>query len=243
MPEPVNSAARRIRILIVDDHAVVRHGLALVLRLEQDFEVAGEACDGKQALEMAHRLKPDLVLMDLVMPGMDGLQTVLVLSHELPGIRILILSGAELDDRLTDVLAAGVDGYALKDVEPEDLRQAIRAVMRGEAYLHPLVARRVLDRLTTLPRTSQQSCASIHQPPASTSISPTASMNFTPRELEVLQQMATAASYKEIAARLFISEETVRTHAKHILNKVGQPNRVQAVLAAVRAGWIKLPAE
>jgi len=214
----------RIRILIVDDHAVVRKGLAMVLRLEPDFEVVGEAGDGRKAVELARTLRPDLVLLDLVMPGMSGEETAMALRSAVPGVRVLVLTGAELDEGLLDMLASGVDGYVLKDIEPDELAQAIRAVARGEAYLHPAVARRVLDRLA-----------------ARQAHPPMPDMQLTPRELEVLRLMATPATYREIAEQLVVSEETVRSHAKRILSKLQQPNRAQAVLAAVRAGLIELP--
>ncbi|HHH40406.1 MAG TPA: response regulator transcription factor [Chloroflexi bacterium] len=214
----------RIRILIVDDHAIVRKGLAMVLRLEPDFEVVGEAENGRRAIELARALRPDLVLLDLKMPGMDGEEVAAALRANLPNVRLLVLTGMELDEGLVDTLAAGVDGYILKDVEPDELAQAIRAVARGEAYLHPAVARRLLDRLATRPMAPP--------PPAA---------RLTPRELEVLRWMATPATYREIAEHLVVSEETVRSHAKRILSKLQQPNRAQAVLAAVRAGLIELP--
>ncbi|MFQ5856407.1 MAG: response regulator transcription factor [Anaerolineae bacterium] len=135
----------RIRILIADDHAVVRKGLAMVLRLEPDFEVVGEAGDGRKAVEMARALRPDLVLLDLMIPGMSGEATALALQTAVPDVRVLVLTGAELDEGLLDMLAAGVDGYVLKDIEPDELAQAIRAVAGGEAYLHPAVARHVMN--------------------------------------------------------------------------------------------------
>lgn len=216
-------ADERIRILIADDHAVVRRGLVMVLRLEPDFEVVGEAENGVEAVELAQQLQPDLVLLDLVMPEMDGEQALLVLRQVAPEVRVLILSGVELDDRVLDLLAAGVDGYVMKDVEPDILTQAIRTVARGEAYLHPTLARRVLERT------------------ARRVLPPVQKIRLTPREQEVLRRMATPATYREIAEQLFVSEETIRSHAKHILNKLQQPNRAQAVLAAVRAGLIDLP--
>lgn len=214
----------RIRILIADDHAVVRKGLVMVLRLEPDFEVVGEAGDGRKAVELARTLQPDLVLLDLVMPGMKGEATVRALREAGPDVRVLVLTGAKLDEELANMLAAGVDGYVLKDIEPDELEQAIRAVAQGEAYLQPAVARRVLDRL-----------AARQQAPSAPKT------QLTPRELEVLQLMATPATYREIGEQLVISEETVRSHAKAILSKLQQPNRTQAVLAAVRAGLIELP--
>ncbi len=214
-----------IRILIVDDHAVVRKGLVMVLRLEPDFEIVGEADNGIKAIELARQLHPDLVLLDLMMPEMDGEKTLHILQKEHPDIKVLILSGIELDDRVLDVLAAGVDGYVMKDIEPNELAQAIRTVAQGEAYLHPALARRVLERMAAKKRAS---------PPAP-------QVRLTPREEEVLRWMATPATYREIAKKLFVSEETIRSHAKHILSKLEQPNRAQAVLAAVRVGLIELP--
>jgi len=212
------------RILIVDDHAVVRKGLAMVLRLEADFEVVGEAGDGGQGVELAAALQPDLVLIDLVMPRMDGAAAARAIRKILPAVRILMLTGAELDERLPDTLAAGADGYILKDIEPEDFKAAIRAVARGESYLHPRVARLVLERSTGLAK-------------------PAPLARLTPRELEILRWMATPMTYNEVASQLTLSEETIRSHAKRVLRKLGQPNRVQAVLAAVRAGYIELPPE
>lgn len=213
----------KIRILIADDHAVVRKGLMMVLRLEPDFEIVGEAENGVEAVELAGQLQPDLVLLDFVMPKMNGEEAVKALHSMIPDIRILILSGVEVDERAMDLLAAGVDGYVMKDVEPDELTRAIRTVARGEAYIHPSLARRVLDQTTTR-RTS-----------------PPPSARLTPREQQVLRLMATPATYREIADELFVSEETIRSHAKHILGKLQQPNRAQAVLAAVRAKLIDMP--
>jgi DNA-binding NarL/FixJ family response regulator len=213
-----------IRILIVDDHAVVRRGLIMVLKLEPDFEVVGEAENGVVALELVEKLSPDLVLLDFAMPEMDGAATVLTLGEQFPDVKILILSGVEVDDRVLDLLAAGVDGYILKDIEPAELSQAIRTVASGEAYLHPTLARRVLNRMAERDRTK-----------------PTSQVRLTPREKEVLRWMATPNTYREIASQLFVSEETIRSHAKRILSKLQQPNRAQAVLTAVREGYLDLP--
>lgn len=218
------SGEAAIRILIADDHAVVRKGLVMVLRLEPDFEIVGEAENGKEAVDLARKLQPDLVLLDMVMPEMDGQQAMQAMRKTLPDIRVLVLSGVELDDRVLDLLAAGVDGYVMKDVEPDELTQAIRTVARGEAYLHPALARRVLERTA-----------------ARRSATPALQVRLTPREQEVLRWMATPATYRQIAEALFVTEETIRSHAKRILSKFQQPNRAQAVLAAVRAGLIDLP--
>lgn len=218
-------AEQKIRLLIVDDHAVVRKGLIMVLRLEEDFEIVGEAENGRRALELARQLKPDVVLLDLMMPEMDGRATTEAMQAQLPDIKVLILTGVEIDEGIIDLVTSGINGYVPKDIEPSELAKAIRAVAHGEAYLHPTMARRVLEKMTTRQSVEQ----------------PKNSVQLTPRETEVLRHMATPATYREIAEQLFVSEETIRTHAKNILGKLQQPNRAQAVLAAVRAGLMDLP--
>ncbi|HET9590314.1 MAG TPA: response regulator transcription factor [Anaerolineales bacterium] len=208
-----------IRILIVDDHAVVRKGLALVLRLESDLEVIGEADNGRSGLEAAKSLQPDIVLVDLVMPEMDGQEMALALRKSNPEIKVMMLTGTEVDDRVFDLVAEGIEGYVLKQIEPGELVRAIRAVVNGEAYLHPEVMKKVIGKI---------------QPQKASSIS------LTPRELEVLEWMATPNTYKQIALQLSVSEETIRSHVKNILEKMKQPNRSQAVLRALRLGLIEL---
>jgi DNA-binding NarL/FixJ family response regulator len=203
----------------VDDHAVVRKGLAMVLRLEPDLDIVGEAENGQVGLAAAEHLRPDIVLVDLVMPQMDGQAMALALRQSSPQIKVMMLTGTEVDDRVFDLVAAGIEGYVLKQIEPGELVRAIRAVMNGEAYLHPDVMKRVLTRM---------------QPQKSLAVS------LTPREFEILQCMASPNTYKQIATQLCVSEETVRSHAKSILEKMSQPNRAQAVLAAMRMGIIKL---
>lgn len=212
MPEP-------IRILIIDDHAVVRKGLAMVLRLESGLEVVGEAENGRVGLEAAKRLNPDIVLVDLVMPEMDGQEMALALRKSNPEIKIMMLTGTEVDDRVYELVATGIEGYVLKNIEPHELVRAIHAVVHGEAYLHPDVMKKVLSRMK--PQDSSR-------------------VALTPREMEILELMATPNTYKQIAKQLSVSEETVRSHAKNILEKLHQPNRAQAVLAAMRSGLIKL---
>ena len=212
MPDP-------IRILIVDDHAVVRKGLAMVLRLEPDIEIVGEAENGRVGLDAARRIVPDIVLADLVMPEMDGQAMALALRKSNPTIKIMMLTGTQVDDRVFDLVAAGIEGYVLKNIEPGELVRAIHAVVHGEAYLHPDVMKKVLRRM---------------QPQQSSSLA------LTPRELEILEWMASPNTYKQIAAQLCVSEETIRSHAKNILEKMKQPNRAQAVLAAMKMKLIKL---
>ena len=207
------------RILIVDDHAVVRKGLAMVLRLEPDLEVVEEAGDGRAGLEAAQRLNPDIALVDLVMPEMDGHEMALALRKSNPKIKVMMLTGTEVDDRVVDLVAAGIEGYVHKNIEPGELVRAIRAVVHGEAYLQPSVMKKIVEGM---------------QPHA------TSSIPLTPRETEILEYMATPNTYRQIANLLSVSEETVRSHAKSILEKMKQPNRAQAVLSAMRMGLIKL---
>ncbi|MBP8048306.1 MAG: response regulator transcription factor, partial [Anaerolineales bacterium] len=167
-----------IRILIVDDHAVVRKGLAMVLRLESDLEVVGEAENGRIGLEAAKNLNPDIVLVDLVMPEMDGQEMALALRKSNPKIKVMMLTGTEVDDRVFDLVAAGIEGYVLKNIEPGELVRAIHAVVHGEAYLHPDVMKKVLGRIQP------------HHAP---------SISLTPREIEILEWMASPNTYKQIA--------------------------------------------
>lgn len=212
MPEP-------IRILIVDDHAVVRKGLAMVLRLEPDLEVVGEAENGLLGLEAAKNLRPHIMLADLVMPEMDGQEMALALRKAVPEIKIMMLTGTEVDDRVFDLVAAGIEGYVMKNIEPAELVRAIHAIVHGEAYLHPNVMKKVMERM---------------KPHHEISVS------LTPREMEVLEWMASSNTYKQIAAQLGVGEETIRSHAKNILEKLHQPNRAQAVLTAMKMKLIEL---
>ena len=211
-----------IRLLIVDDHAVVRKGLAMVLRLEPDIEVVGEAGNGRIGLDAARSLNPDIVLVDLVMPELDGQEMALALRRSHPKIKIMMLTGTEVDDRIYDLVAVGIEGYVLKNIEPGELVRAIHAVVHGEAYLHPDVMKKVLSQM--------HSQAQQHTP----------SISLTPRELEVLEWMATPNTYRQIAKQLSVGEETIRSHAKNILDKLKQPNRAQAVLAAMKMGLLDI---
>jgi DNA-binding NarL/FixJ family response regulator len=215
----VISMPESIRILIVDDHAVVRKGLAMVLRLEPDLEVVGEAENGRLGLEAAKSLNPDIVLVDLIMPEMDGQEMALALRKSNPQIKVMMLTGTEVDDRVFDLVSAGIEGYVLKNIEPSELVRAIHAVAHGEAYLHPDVMKKIVESMKP---------------------QRTPSVSLTPRELEVIEWMATPNTYRQIAAQLSVSEETIRSHAKNILEKMKQPNRAQAVLAAMRLGLIEI---
>jgi len=210
----------KIRILIVDDHEVVRAGLALVLRQEPDFEIIGEAGNGSETLAKVFDLRPDLVLLDWKLPEMDGISVAREIRRQAPEVRILVLSGAPVEDAVLDSLDAGVDGFAHKAIGPADLTLAIRVVAGDQPYLAPEVTQALLERAHM---GSQQRRVSL-----------------TAREMDVLRLMATPATYREMGEQLSISEETVRTHAKRILAKLKQPNRTQAVIAGLRAELISL---
>lgn len=206
-----------IRLLIADDHEVVRKGLTMVLRLEPGFEVVGEARNGAEAVEATRALCPDLVLLDLKMPVMDGETAAQHIRAQCPATRLLLLSGAEVDETLINLLGQ-VDGYVPKEVSPAELAHAIRVVAEGRPYIHATVRQALTER------------------PAPAVPRPV----LSPREMDVLRWLVTAATYREIGQKLFISEETVRTHVKNILAKLEQPNRAQAIVAALRLGLIKL---
>jgi NarL family two-component system response regulator LiaR len=201
-----------IRVLIADDHAVVRQGLRTFLDLQDDIEVVGEAADGEEALAAAERLAPDVVLVDLVMPKVDGIDVIRRLGDHAPGARAVVLTSFIDDDRLFPVLRAGAAGYLLKDVQPQELVEAIRTVHGGGALLHPKVAARLLSELATDP--------------------------LTPREREVLVLIGRGMANKVIARELSLSEKTVKAHVSSILAKLGVHDRTQAALYAVREGLL-----
>jgi DNA-binding NarL/FixJ family response regulator len=201
-----------IRVLIADDHAVVRQGLRTFLDLQDDIEVVAEAGDGAEALEAAARLEPDIVLIDLVMPGVDGIEALRRLREQVPTARAIVLSSFVDDDKLFPAIRAGAAGYLLKDVQPQELVEAIRTVHRGGALLHPQVAARLLEELTEDP--------------------------LTPREREVLVLIGRGMPNKLIARELGVAEKTVKTHVSHVLAKLGLSDRTQAALYAVREGIV-----
>ena len=206
-----------IRVLIVDDHAVVREGLRTFLELQDGIAVAGEAADGEQAVMQAEALRPDVVLMDLVMPRLDGVGAMRELRRRLPGTRVIVLTSFAEDERLLPAIQAGAAGYLLKNVAPAELARAIRAAHAGEALLDPLIAARLVE--------------AIAQPAGEP-----APERLTAREQEVLALIARGYSNKRIALELGIAEKTVKTHVGHVLAKLGVADRTQAALHAVRMG-------
>jgi DNA-binding NarL/FixJ family response regulator len=213
----------KIRILIADDHEVVRRGIVLVLRQEPDFQIIGEARDGQEAVSMVFDSVPDVILLDWKMPRLDGVLAAKEIRRQSATTRILMLSGAPVEAAVLDALDQGIDGFVHKDISPGDLAHAIRVVAEGKPYLGPEVTQALI-------RQSRRDMAyKVKNRPS-----------LSNRELQVLNLMATPATYKQIGEQLYIGEETVRTYVKRILTKLEQPNRTQAVIAALRADLITL---
>lgn len=209
-----------IRILLADDHSVVRQGLRMFLSLDEELEIAGEAADGAEALSLARTLKPDVVLMDLLMPVMDGITAITAIRQELPETEVIALTSVLEDASVVGAVRAGAIGYLLKDTEADELRRAIKAAAAGQVQLSPKAATRLLREIRV---------------PESPEI-------LTERETEVLKALAQGQSNKEIAHQLVISEKTVKTHITHILNKLQVSSRTQAALYAIRIGLVSLDA-
>ena len=211
-----------IRVLVVDDHAIVRKGIRALLAEFEDIVVVGEASDGQEAMAQAEALDPDVVLMDLVMPHVDGIEATRQITADEAGPRVLVLTSFAGDDQVFPAIKAGALGYLLKDSEPADLVQAIHQVHRGEPSLQPSIAQKVLQELKR-----------------PTALRPTPDP-LTDREMEVLRLVAKGLSNREIAQRLVITEATVRTHVSNILSKLHLANRVQATLYALQEGITSL---
>ncbi len=214
-----------IRVLLCDDQALVRSGFRMILEARPDLEVVGEAEDGLQALDLAERTDPDVILMDVRMPNMDGVEATRRVVASGGRARVIVLTTYDLDEYVYDAIRAGASAFLLKDVQPTQLVEAIRIVAAGDALLAPSVTRRLLDRFAlTLP----------DDRPA-----PGAMAELTDRELEVLRLLASGLSNAELAQRLFVSEATVKTHVSNLLHKLGLRDRVQAVILAYEAGLVR----
>jgi len=213
-----------IRVLLVDDHVLFRQGLASLIDPLEDMEVAGEAGDGREALERARELMPDLILMDIHMPGWDGLKATRLIKEEMPHVKIIMLTVSDDDKDLFEAIKNGAQGYLLKDIEPEELFEMLRGVYRGEAPISGLTAARILDEFARLSQRKSSVSSS--------------GESLTPREKEVLQLVAQGATNKEIASQLFIAENTAKNHLRNILAKLHLQNRVQAAAYALREGLI-----
>jgi two-component system, NarL family, response regulator LiaR len=210
-----------IRVLIVDDHAVVREGLRTFLGLQDGIEIAGEAADGMEAVQAALRIRPDVILMDLVMPRLDGVGAMRQLRRELPESRVIVLTSFLDDDRLLPAIQAGAAGYLLKNAESSQLARAVREAHEGRAIIDPTVAARLVHALAERP------------PESGVAVD-----GLTRREREVLELIAGGRSNKRIAFELGISEKTVKTHVGHLLAKLGVTDRTQAAMLAVRDGLV-----
>jgi DNA-binding NarL/FixJ family response regulator len=206
-----------IRILIADDHHVVRRGLAFFLKTQKDIEIIGEAGNGREAIELSRTLKPDLILMDLVMPEMDGIQATKIIKTEMPEIKIMMLTSFSDQDHVIPALEAGASGYQLKDIEPDELINCIRKIMSGENQLHPKATSHLLANLSNKESNEKNLLEQL-----------------TKRELDVLKEIARGKSNKEIASSLFITEKTVKTHVSNLLAKLELADRTQAALFAVK---------
>ncbi len=218
-----STGEKPIRILIADDHPIVRQGLAAVLDQEADLEVVAQAANGREAVAKAFELLPDVILMDLQMPEMDGVAAIIEIKNAALETGIIILTTYDTDDYIFRGIEAGARGYLLKNSPPEEVLKAIRAVYQGESLIQPRVASRLLDRLSQLSRNAAPSEGSL-----------------SAREVEVLQIMATGAANKEIASRLNIGQSTVKTHIVRIFNKLGVSGRTEAVAEGAKRKIIEL---
>jgi len=207
-----------IRVLIVDDHDVVRQGLTMYLKLDPEIEVVGEAANGEEAVAMAQELRPDVVLMDLLMPVMDGISATEAIRRDLPDVEVIALTSVLEDASVTGAVRAGAIGYLLKDTEAAELRRAITAAAEGRVHLVPEAAARLMREVRA----------------------PESLESLTGRETEVLKLLARGRANKQIAAALYVSEKTVKAHVSSILMKLGVQSRTQAALHAVRTGVVSL---
>lgn len=213
-------AKKKIKVLVVDDHRLVREGLISLLRIHPDIEVVGEASNGDDAVAKARPLEPDIILMDISMPGMNGITATKVIRKDLPKAKVIMLTMLDQEGYVYEAVKAGATGYLLKNAGLEELVKAIKEVFKGGATLHPDAQAQLLKEYVFLARRNQDT------------------YGLSDREIEVLQLLADGMSNKEIAANLYISTQTVKTHIAHIFDKLGVRDRTEAVAAALRRGLV-----
>jgi NarL family two-component system response regulator LiaR len=214
-----------IKILLAEDHVVVGQGTRQLLEREPDFDIVGEAGDGEEAVRLASQLKPDVVIMDVAMPKLSGIEATKQIKANLPSTSVLVLTGYDYDEYIFSMLEAGAAGYLLKNVSGDELIGAVRAVYSGEPMIHPAVLRKMMTRLKTPAPAPDQVQA----------LSP-----LSERELEVLKVAAKGMSNRDIAGELFISERTVQAHMRSIFNKLGVGSRSEAILYGLKRGWFSI---
>ena len=214
----------KIRIILADDHVILRQGTRQLLEHESDMDVVGEASDGAEAVELVSKLKPDVVIIDVAMPGMNGIEATKKIKEILPGTKILVLTGYDYDEYIFSLLEMGAAGYLLKDVSGDELVGAIRAVYNGEPVLHPTVMRKLMDRCKTASPRQTETPADV----------------LSEREMEVLKLAVRGKSNKDIAEALDISLRTVQAHMRSIFNKVGVGSRSEAIVCGLKKGWFSL---
>jgi len=215
----------RIRILLVEDHVVVRQGTRQLLEREPDFEIVGEAGDGEESVRLASQLKPDVVIMDVAMPKLSGIEATKRIKELLPSTIVLVLTGYDYDEYIFSLLEAGAAGYLLKSVSGNELISAVRAVYAGEPMFHPRVLRKIMSRFSS-PVAEPESARPVEV--------------LSEREMEVLKSAAKGMSNKDIGKALFISERTVQAHMRSIFNKLGVGSRSEAMLYSLKRGWFTL---
>lgn len=226
----------RVTVLVVDDQRLMRDGIASLLEVQEGIKVVGTASNGEEASEMAHALQPDVILMDIRMPGMDGVATTRHILRQSPSCRILMLTTFDDDEYITDALQAGASGYLLKDIPAHDLAHAVHAAHKGIYQLDPSVASKIVSVLTRPGHTTHPISFARSEPASNAASLPVS--DLTEREIEVLRLIAQGATNREIATQLVISEGTVKNHISNILSRLGLRDRVQAALFAREQGWI-----
>jgi len=216
-----------INILLVEDQALVRSGLRVLLSQEEGLHIVGEAGDGEEAVRLAGELQPDLVLMDIKLPKVDGIEATRQIKDAHHDVEVLVLSAYEDDESVFQAIQAGASGYILKDITPANLVRAIRAVSSGMSTVHPGITRKLLDRISSMSKSRTTGTPTIH------------SDGLTPREVEILVGIAKGSSSRELAAKLFVSESTVKSHLRTIYRKINVRDRSQAVAYALRKGFVR----